>query len=92
MPQAFVLYTTGVMLSCPACDYPVDNLPLYAGYWPVRLAPVAAPPPSRKQRGRLLLHLNRHRHHTAHCHEPHPPTPVTDTARRPEKNKNCANY
>jgi len=45
MPQASVLYTTGIMLSCPACDYPVDNLPLYAGYWPVRLAPVAATPP-----------------------------------------------
>ena len=45
MPQASVLYTTDVMLSCPACDYPVDNLPLLAGYWPVRLAPVAATPP-----------------------------------------------
>lgn len=65
----------------------VDNFFLYAGYWPVRLAPVAATPPSRQQRGRQLLHLNRHRDH-----DPTPPIPVTDTAHRPEKNKNCANY
>ena len=45
MPKASLLHTTGIMLSCLACDYPVDNLPLYAGYWPVRLAPVAATPP-----------------------------------------------
>jgi len=45
MSQVSLLYTTGIMLSCLACDYPVDNLPLYAGYWPVRLAPVAATPP-----------------------------------------------
>ena len=45
MPQTFLLHTTGIMLSCSACDYPVDNLSLYAGYWTVRLAPVAATPP-----------------------------------------------
>jgi len=45
MSQPSLLYTTGIMLSCLACDYPVDNLPLYAGYWPVRLAPQAATPP-----------------------------------------------
>jgi hypothetical protein len=47
MSQVSLLYTTGIMLSCSACDYPVDNLALYAGYWPVRLAPVAATPPLR---------------------------------------------
>jgi hypothetical protein len=51
MSKAFVLYTTGIMLSCLACDYPVDNLPLYAGYWPVRLAPVAATPPFAQSAG-----------------------------------------
>ena len=33
------------MLSCSACDYPVDNLALYAGYWPVRLGGGQAAPP-----------------------------------------------
>jgi hypothetical protein len=47
MSQASVLHTTGIMLSCSACDYPVDNLTLYASYWPVHLAPVAATPPLR---------------------------------------------
>jgi len=61
MSQPSLLYTTGIMLSCSACDYPVDNLPLYAGYWPVRLAPVAATPPLLWRRGRQLLHLNTHR-------------------------------
>lgn len=45
MSQASVLYTTGIMLSCPACDYPVDNLPLYAGYWPVLLVGDTLTPP-----------------------------------------------
>jgi len=45
MSQAYVLYTTDVMLSCSACDYPVDNLPLYAGYWPVRWEGGSPTPP-----------------------------------------------
>ena len=61
MSQPSVLYTTDVMLSCLACDYPVDNLPLYAGYWPVRWEGDSPTPPLRQQRGRQLLHLNTHR-------------------------------
>ena len=62
MSQASLLHTTGIMLSYSACDYPVDNLPLYAGYWPVRLAPAAATPPLRASGGgRQLLHLNTYR-------------------------------
>ena len=30
---------------------PVDNLALYAGYWPVRLAPDAATPPFAQSAG-----------------------------------------
>lgn len=51
MSQVSLLYTTGIMLSCLACDYPVDNLALYAGYWPVRLAPPAATPPFAQSAG-----------------------------------------
>ena len=45
MSQASVIHTTGIMLSCSACDYPVDNLALYAGYWPVRWEGDSPTPP-----------------------------------------------
>ena len=51
MSQASVLHTTGIMLSCSACDYPVDNLALYAGYWPVRLGVGSLPPPFSQTAG-----------------------------------------
>ena len=51
MLQPSLLYTTDVMLSCSACDYPVDNLPLYAGYWTVRLAPGRVTPPFSQTAG-----------------------------------------